>query len=152
MAKINIFHALTAVVLFFGGATSIVWSVHVKKYDAITYNVNTTGIVTSIAPLALSFVYSYFVEKQQYENTWLPSSPFVNTTQSIQVTYASMKPECSIIQEIPGSQLYGICGAASIVSATWFWPLLLIIGILAMTTGSMFGFNVLMRSQIPANA
>ena len=141
LAKINSFHAFTAIVLFFGGAASIVWSVHVKKYDAITYDVNTTGIVTSIAPLALSFVYSYFADKP-HENTWLTVSPFINSNETLQVTFASKKPDCSIVTNIPGSQLYDMCGAASIVAATWFWPMLLIIGIIAMTAGSVFGFRV----------
>ena len=58
----------------------------------------------------------------------------------IAVTYAKKYPECSIVLDIPGSQLYDSCGP--IIGNRWFWPILMTCGIVAMTAGGVFGFHV----------
>ena len=139
--KINKYHLSVAIILFLGGAACIVWSVNIKDYKLIVYNVNTTGTIISFAPLNFSFIYSYFDQEDQYKGMWLVSKPNVPSGAVIELAYAKEYPECSILLEIPGSQLYDSCGP--IIGNKWFWPILMTCGILTMTVGGVFGFHMI---------
>jgi hypothetical protein len=54
----TVINAATAIVLFFGGAACIAWSVNVKRYSGMPFDVNTTGVATQIAPMSLAFDYA----------------------------------------------------------------------------------------------
>ena len=133
-------NASIVMILFFGGAASIIWSINIRKYDILTYDVNTTGLVTFISPLALAFTYSYSHERIEYFGTWLPTNPFVNTT-TIVVTYASAIPRCSLVPMVPGLQEYDTCGP--IMGSPWFWPMLMTFGMISMISSvAVFKFSL----------
>ena len=139
-------NAFVALILLLGGAACVITSVNLKNHETIMYDVNTTGTATQISPIALAFEYSYSFDSHQYSDTWLPIKKYSNTTPVI-VMCASRRPNCNYILNIPGYQLYGtrsfFCG--SIISSTWFWPLLMSTGIVSMTFGCVFGFVVAQR-------
>ncbi len=132
--------AATALVLCLGGAACIVWSVNVKIHDRVLYDVSTTGVATKIAPLSLAFEYAYFFSTEAVRvGTWLPTRPFTNA--SLVVTYASARPDCSLVSNVPGQAAnLGFCGPMT--SSPWFWPLLMTVGIATMSAGSLAGFAV----------
>jgi hypothetical protein len=139
-------NAITATVLFLGGAACIVWSINVKTYHGMSYDATTRGVVTRIAPLAFSFEYAYAAGNAtratpDYSGTWLTVSPFENT--SLAIAYASAHPECSLVANVPGAQTFGFCGP--LMSVPWFWPLLMTVGIATMSIGSLLGFVVVQR-------
>ncbi len=138
-------NAITATVLFLGGAACIVWSINVKTYHGMSYDATTRGVVTRISPLALSFEYAYAAGNattSDYSGTWLTVSPFENTS-SLAIAYASAHPDCSQVANVPGAQAFGFCG--SLMSVPWFWPLLMTVGIATMSLGSLLGFVVVQR-------
>ena len=143
----TVINAATAIVLFFGGAASIAWSVNVKRYTVMSFDVNTSGVATRIAPMSLAFDYAYeSAQRQRYASRWLPTFPFDNaSTASLSVAYASAAPACSVLLNVPGmpAQQQGFAnGCGSVVSSAWFWPLLLATGIASMTVGGAHAFKV----------
>ena len=136
-------NALTAVILFVGGAASIIWSVNIRAYDAFAYDVNTTGVVDYVSPLAMLIEYTY-TDRQNHRFTcnWLPTYPFTNSssTSSLVVMYSSRRPECSLLEGVDGMQEVGSCAYS--VGSPWFWPLVMTIGVTLMTTGGAMGFKV----------
>jgi hypothetical protein len=143
----TVINAATAIVLFFGGAACIAWSVNVKRYSGMPFDVNTTGVATQIAPMSLAFDYAYeSAQRQRYASRWLPTFPFDNaSTASLAVAYASSSPACSVLLNVPGMSGHQLSfgdGCGSLVSSVWFWPLLLATGIASMSVGGAHGLKV----------
>ena len=135
--KFIVINSLVAFTLFFGGVACIVWSVNIKKHDLLVYDVITTGTVTTISPLALSFDYVFLYNGNPYTNTWLPTRPFVNSTRALVISCVSTRPDCNTVLNVPGQTfMYGFCGP--IILSAWFWPILMSTGIVLMTVGSVF--------------
>ena len=135
-------NAVTALGTFAGGAAVIVWSVNVRTHDAFAYDVNATGHVDYVTPLALAIEYTYSdVSARQHTSTWLPTDPFANSSSSgaVAVAYASRRPECSVLCDVAGMQGVGACAYG--VGSPWFWPLVMTLGIALMTTGGAMGFK-----------
>lgn len=135
-----IIQIVTSVILFFGGIACIVTSINIKTIGVVNYDMITYGTVTYINTLALAFNYIYNVNNQLYNGSWLPSTPYENTTQLL-ICYSNIYPECSTLPSIPGLQqnyFDGICATFSYKSP-WFWPILMCIGIIFMSVGAIFG-------------
>lgn len=129
--------------MFFGGAALIVYSVNLKNKSVIyEYDRNCSGVAFYIPRLALEFDYMYQDHNGMfYKSKWLPSEPFINT--SLLVNYASNKPECSFIENVPGTAT--VADAISCINVgmvNWLSPLVLTIGVLTMTIGATIGARI----------
>ena len=130
-----------ATFLFFGGACCIILSINIKRNDMIVYDSNTTGTVSFVSPLALSFDYVYIdnIRNIVHAGIWTTVDPFVQN-KSLMVAFSHDNPNCSQVINVQGAS--GIY-CSSVYKSEWFWPILLVVGICSMCMGSVFGSKTL---------
>jgi hypothetical protein len=125
-----------ATIMFIGGGACIFWSMNIKSNCYLFLDTNTTGIISNIDVLKLSFQYIYNASNIQYENTWLPLHPILNSSKLL-ITYSSQHPSCSEVINVPGNQYVNTC--EPIINKPWTWQLLMSFGVVSMTLSTIFG-------------